>query len=55
MKQNSEGGAPLAVRIHLIRERRVDKKSLENKQVYRKSGDFQKQSVTKQTKRVNEW
>lgn len=32
----------------------MDKKSLENKQVYRKSGDFQKQSITKQNKKA-EW
>ena len=37
-----------------LRERRVGSKSLENKQVYRKPGDFQKQSKTKQNKRA-EW
>lgn len=35
-------------------ERRMGSKSLENKQVYRKPGDFQKQSKTKQNKRA-EW
>lgn len=37
-----------------LRERRVGTKSLENKQIYRKPGGFQKQSITKQNKRA-EW